>query len=106
MRVQRFLGGNRRDANPFQTGLINTRIQRVCAGQNSDQDQQQQSHALLAVVGTVGETDAGAGQDQQPANPDRRRLILGRRLIERLLFDQRLRNQKHSGGHKSPRRVK
>ena len=55
--------------------LAGAQIHRERDRQNADQDQHDQSHALLAVVGAMREADAGAGPDQQQANPQRRRLI-------------------------------
>ncbi len=50
-------------------------VQRIGGGRRADQDQHDQAHALLAVVAAVGEGDAGAGQDQQAADPQRRRRV-------------------------------
>ena len=64
-------------------------IHGVSGRQDADQDQHDQSHALLAVVRAVPEADAGAGQHQQAANPQRRRFVLFRGLVQFLALDQR-----------------
>ena len=53
-------------------------IERVGRRRDADQDQHDEAHALLAVVGAVEERDQRAGQDQQPADPERWRLVGGR----------------------------
>ena len=55
-------------------------VEGVGGGHGADQDEHDQAHALLAVVGAVTEADAGAGEDEQGANPERRRLGALRRL--------------------------
>ncbi len=50
-------------------------VQRISGRHGADQDQHDQTHALLSIVRAVGEADAGAGEDQQPADPERRRLV-------------------------------
>src|SRR5258705_6379575 len=57
-------------------------VQRVGGGDSSDQDEHDQTHSLLTVVGPVGEAHAGAGEQQQRANPERRRLRAFRRFVE------------------------
>ena len=49
-------------------------VQRVRGGDRADQDQHDQPHALLSVVRAVRKADAGAGENQQRANPEWRRL--------------------------------
>ena len=58
-------------------------VERVGRRHDADQDQHDQAHALLAVVRAVGEAHAGAGQDQQAADPERRRRLAFGRLVER-----------------------
>ena len=56
-------------------------VQRISGGHGADQDQHDKTHALLTVVGTVREADAGAGGNQKTANPERRSLVaFGRRI--------------------------
>ncbi len=57
-------------------------VERVGRRHRADQDQHDQAHALLAVIRAMGEADTGAGEDQQAADPERRRLVALRRLIE------------------------
>lgn len=45
-----------------------------------DHGQHDEADALLSVVGTVGERNAGAGQKQQTAHPRRRRPVTWRRF--------------------------
>jgi hypothetical protein len=40
-------------------------VERVGGGDGADEDEHDEAHALLAVVGAVEEADAGAGEDQQ-----------------------------------------
>jgi len=42
----------------------------------------------LAIVGTVRVTDAGAGEDEETANPQWRRFVFLGRLIEVFAFDE------------------
>ena len=58
-------------------------VERVGGGDGADQDQHDQPHALLPVVGAVEEADAGAGEHHQRANGPRRRLIVLGRFVER-----------------------
>ncbi len=56
-------------------------VQRVGGRQRADEDQHDEAHALLAVIGAVEERHQAAGQDQQAANPGWRRLGgVGRRI--------------------------
>ena len=53
-------------------------VQRVGRGHGADEDEHDEAHALLPVVGAVEEADAGAGEHQQRADgPRRRRVVLG-----------------------------
>jgi hypothetical protein len=49
-------------------------VERVGGGHGADQDEHDQAHAFLSVVGAVEEADAGAGEDEQAADVERRRL--------------------------------
>ena len=51
-------------------------VQRVSRRHRADEDQHDQAHAFLPVVGAVEEADAGAGKHHQRANGKRRRLIV------------------------------
>ena len=44
-------------------------IQGIRAWQNANEDEHDQAHAFLPVIGPMGETDAGAGQDQNTPDP-------------------------------------
>ena len=57
-------------------------IQRVGRRDRADENQHDQPHALLPVVRAVREADAGASQNQQGSNPERRRLGALRRFVE------------------------
>ena len=75
---------------PCHAGGRHRGIDRVDARQDSDQDQHDEAHAFLAVVGSVREADAGTGEhEQQPDPPDRRLRPFGR-FVELLLADDRL----------------
>ena len=50
-------------------------VQRIGGRHGADQDQHDQAHALLAVVRAVEEADQRAGEDQDAADPQRRRLV-------------------------------
>ncbi len=49
--------------------LMHGAIERVGGRHGADQDQHDEPHAFLAVIPAVKEAHAGAGQDQQAANP-------------------------------------
>ena len=68
----------------------NGMVQRVCGGHRADQDQHDQAHALLPVIGAVEEADAGAGEHHQRANRPRRRLVVLGRFVERGVLDRLL----------------
>ena len=68
-------------------------VERVSGWHCADEDQHDEPHALLAVIGAVRETDAGAGKDEQRANPERRRLGAFRRAIELRIADELLGEQ-------------
>jgi hypothetical protein len=53
---------------------------------------------LLPVIGAVREADAGAGEDEKAANPQRRRRIALGRLVERRVLDHRLHDEQQHGG--------
>ena len=50
-------------------------VERVGRRYRADQDQHDQTHAFLTVVGAMEEAHQGAGQNQDAADPPRRRLI-------------------------------
>ena len=47
-------------------------VEGVGRGHGADEDEHDETHALLAVIRAVTEADAGAGEDQQAADPERR----------------------------------
>src|SRR6202012_2023850 len=73
--------------------LIGAQVDREGGGQDADQDQHDQAHAFLAVVRAVTEAYASAGEDQQPANPQRRGFVLLGRLIQIFAMDEQFRQQ-------------
>ena len=40
-------------------------VERVGGGHGADENEHDEAHAFLPVVGAVGEADAGAGEDEQ-----------------------------------------
>ena len=48
-------------------------VERIGRRHRADQDEHDQAHTLLAVVGAVEKADAGAGQYEEPADPVWRR---------------------------------
>ena len=63
-------------------------VQRVSRGHGADEDEHDQTHAFLAVVRTVEETDASAGEHQQAANLERRWRAAFGRLVQLLVLHQ------------------
>ena len=81
-------------------------VQRVGGRGDADQDQHDQAHALLPVVAAMRERDAGAGQDEQAANPPRRRRRALRLRVERGNAHEQLhRHQEQGGEHESDERA-
>ena len=76
-------------------------VERVGGGDGADEDEHDEAHALLPVVGAVREADAGAGKQQQGANGPRRRLVVLGRLVEGGVLDEPLGDQ-----HEQRRRAK
>ncbi|MNE37649.1 hypothetical protein D3C80_1315100 [compost metagenome] len=74
-------------------------VQGIGHGQGADQDQHDQAHAFLPVVGAMGERYPGAGEDQQPANPPGRWRVADRRLVQLAALDQ------HAQGQQQQRRA-
>ena len=62
-------------------------IQSIGGGNRADQDQHDESHALLPVVGAVSKAHTGASQDQQAANPEGRRCVAFGRLEKARVLD-------------------
>ena len=73
-------------------------VQRVGGGHGADQDQHDQAHALLAVVGAVEEADQRAGDNQQRPDRQRRRGVALGGLVERRHLDQALHDVEQSTG--------
>ena len=48
-------------------------VERVGGGDGADEDEHDEAHALLSVVGAVAVADAAAGEDQQETDVERRR---------------------------------
>ena len=70
-------------------------VQGVGRGHGADQDEHDEAHALLAVVGAMGEADASAGEDEQAADVERRRLGAFGGFVEARVFGEGLEQQKH-----------
>ena len=66
-------------------------IQRIRRGHRADQNQHDQSHALLPVVRSVEEADAGAGEHQQQRGWATAEVCCLWAPVERWVLDQRLR---------------
>ena len=73
-------------------------VQRIGHWQRADQNQHDQAHAFLAIVGTVGKRHAGAGHDQHAANPPRWRRVAFRRLVQRTILDEGAQGQQQQRG--------
>ena len=65
-------------------------IEGIGGGDSTDEDEHDEAHAFLAVVGAVTEADAAASEDEESANPEGRRLGAFRRLIEGGVLDKDL----------------
>ena len=63
MGVEDLAGACRGDDELLDIVRSNGVIECVCGGHGADEDQHDEAHALLAVIGTVGEAHAGAGED-------------------------------------------
>ena len=48
-------------------------VESVGGGHGADENQHDEAHAFLSVIGAVEEADAGAGEDEEAANVERRR---------------------------------
>ena len=75
-------------------------VQRICRGDGADEDEHDESHPLLPVVGTVEEADARAGKDEQSADGPRWRRVVFGRFIEGRILDQCLGKQEQQGSAK------
>ena len=78
-------------------------VERVGHRHGADEDQHDEAHALLAVVRAVGEGHPAAGEDQQAADPPRRRGVALGLLVERGVLDQCLEDQEQQGGARQSR---
>ena len=58
--------------------------------EDADEDQHDQPHPLLAIVGSVREANPGAGEHEQGADPTRWRMIGIRSCVELRIADQDL----------------
>ncbi len=66
----------RRDRHePGHLSLVHGAVQRVRRRHRADENQHDEAHALLPVVGAVRKTHSGAGQHQQCANQQGRRRV-------------------------------
>ncbi len=79
-------------------GFARRAIQRIGRRHDADQDQHDEAHALLAVVGAVKERHQRAGEDQEAADPPGRRGVRLRRLIEFGRPDHGLHDQQKQRG--------
>lgn len=62
-------------------------VERVGGGHGADENQHDETHTFLAVVGAVGEADASAGEQEECANPEGRRLGAYGSFVEGAIFD-------------------
>ena len=72
-------------------------VQRIGCGDDADQDEHDETHALLAVIGAVREGHAGAGEDQKTPHPERRGSLTLGLLVELGAADQKLHDQEQAG---------
>jgi len=75
-------------------------VQGVGGGHGADENEHDQAHALLAVVGPMTEADTGAGKNEQRADRPRwRRVALGSfvkgGILDRPLGEQEKRSRQH-----------
>ncbi len=75
-------------------------VERVGGGDRADENQHDQPHALLAVIGAVVEADPGAGADHEKANWEGRRVVGFRRLVEHWIAQQPPGKQQQEGSHR------
>src|SRR5579862_9699703 len=73
-------------------------VQRVGGGDGADEDEHDQAHSFLPIVGAVEEADARAGEDEQAANPERRRFGALRGFVEFLVLDDGFEREEEGGG--------
>ena len=103
------IGGLLRDGNEvYELIRANRVIQRIGRGHGADQDEHDQAHPLLSVVGTMCEADAGTGADQERPDPEGRWIVAFRRLVERGVGDEAFHQpqQKGSAGETNQGRKK
>ena len=62
-------------------------VESVGGGNGADENQHDQAHAFLSVVRAVEEADAGAGENQQAADVERRRLGAFGSLVKLRIFN-------------------
>ena len=74
-------------------------IERVGRGDGTNENEHDQAHSFLSVIGAMVEADTGAGANQQGANGPRRRLVVLGRFIERGELDQPLCNKNQKACH-------
>ena len=77
-------------------------VESVGGGNGADEDEHDEAHALLAVVGAVGEADAGAGEDEQGANPEGRRRGAFGRFVEPGIVSDELEEEEEDGSQPKP----
>ena len=73
-------------------------VESVGGGDGADEDQHDEAHAFLSVIGAVEEADAGAGEDEQAADVERRRLGAFGSFVEFGIFDEGFGEQEQEGG--------
>ena len=74
-------------------------VERVGGGDGADQDEHDEAHALLAVVGAVEVADAAAGADEQQTDVERRRRGAFGGFVEAGIAGEQLEEQEEQGGH-------
>ena len=72
-------------------------LESVSGGKDAHQDEHDETHALLAVIGSVGKAHAGAGEHQQGPDPSRRRVTGIWRCVEAGILDKNSHHDQEEG---------
>jgi len=73
-------------------------VEGVGCGHSADQDEHDETHALLSVVRAVREADTAAGADEKTADPEGWRLVVFGGLIKLRVGDDTLHDPKQNEG--------
>ncbi len=74
-------------------------VERVGGGDGADEDEHDEAHALLAVVGAVEVADTAAGADEQQADVERRRRGAFGGFVEAGILGEQLEEKEEQGRH-------